>query len=590
MLKNKPFRYFFLTLILLTCLQTFAFIFLQSFLTIKIFSIHKGRPNSIRQKYYSYASSIEAKKYIPPHSKIQISPNKLSIEKIARRYFLYPLEISKQWSYFIDFDHNFKETSKSLSKYQTYSGTLIYSQPNHKLLSKNNSPKEYSTIRALLIFTAITLFQIYCGFLILKICSINHTQLGASWHISTSYLLGVLYVNILLWVFLLFKGSLNQTNLLLLEGAGITLLFIFSQLKKNIYPAKKLLNITTLTPNTITKTLFLPTFLIIGSIVIMIALSPVIDWDAMSHWIMKAKVIYQHKQLDFHYTHYNFYPILWPLNIALQFTFLSETFDQVAQWSSALLFLTIIIQLFSGLKFLKLPEKSIWVCLLLFITFFFSIHPHISSMAENILTAYLTAALTAIILWIKSNKNLPYIILAILLALGICLTKFEGSFISLFIGFALLTLIPIMSYTKKHYFLISLFFFIILTPILWMFWISSHHYMHNIVHMSSAFTFKKLFYLLHLHIITFLQSKNLTLFFGAFVYLYLYKNNRKWNPLELFLLIVAALLTLFSVFANMGLPIERLDKAVPEAGPRLFLHASTAITLLWGSRAFVRNE
>jgi len=209
-------------------------------------------------------------------------------------------------------------------------------------------------------------------------------------------------------------------------------------------------------------------------------------------------------------------------------------------------------------------------------------------MAENIFIAYFTGTIAALILWIKSDKKPRTIILALLLAVGLCLVKFEGSVASLFIGFSLLLIKKNMFYSKRDYYLICLFFVIILLPLLWMFWIKYHNYMNPIYHFQSYFTAGKFFHLLEIQLTTFFKTNKFILFFFAFGYLYLNQNNRKWDQCEIFLLSISVFLVLFSVFANVGMPYENLISTIPEVGTRLFLHASTAIMLLWSSRAFVK--
>jgi hypothetical protein len=160
----------------------------------------------------------------------------------------------------------------------------------------------------------------------------------------------------------------------------------------------------------------------------------------MANWLLKSKVIAHEQSLNIHYTYrqHNYYPILWPLHLAIQYTIQTGTPDEVAKWTSAFILFCFFILLFKSLQLLKVQQKHIWPSMLIFTAFFITDNPINSALPENAFLTLLTGLIATSLLWLENLDNRKLKAMMAILALGLSLIKLEGSFATLFVAIALL--------------------------------------------------------------------------------------------------------------------------------------------------------
>ena len=152
--------------------------------------------------------------------------------------------------------------------------------------------------------------------------------------------------------------------------------------------------------------------------------APAISWDALSHWMFKAKALLHHRTLAFSMdTHHNEYPLLWPLHTAMQYVLAGGAFDELAKWTVALLLAAMLGQLHGALRFLEVPVNWAWAALLAFPVFFFEDSLQ-WAYAETLFLALLAAMLAA--LAAARAGDARWIALAVFFGFGLAGTKFEG--------------------------------------------------------------------------------------------------------------------------------------------------------------------
>jgi hypothetical protein len=430
------------------------------------------------------------------------------------------------------------------------------------------------------------------GYLFLKVLRINAREGGRMWFLGTSCLAGNILHSMSLWGFLLFSIPLKME---LLFGIWISWLIIFTLLisfshrrPDHNVPQRGSEEEEKGEPHFWLASL--GPILIITAIFILIALTPLSDWDGLSKWVLKAKVLFFKQALDFRYTHHNYYPLLWPLAMASQFVLLGKVVDMAAQWMSAVYFLLCMTQIWGGLKILEIPRQQRYYVLLVFLPVFFSYRIMASANAENIFLAITAATVTALTAWIKAPATKSYGRLACFLFIALCLVKFEGA-VTVLILLAGMILTQKKTFFQKDNFPILLGGLgSFLLPALWIRWTQAHGYMNTIVHFQMNGLFPNILFLIKENGYRFFNSPLATLLVILFLFSKLHPNERTWAPAEKWHLWAWGGLFLFSVFGNAGQVYAEIQHTGQDAFIRLLLHTLPSLTLLISSRMFVRTR
>ncbi|MCK4881524.1 MAG: hypothetical protein KAS92_00710 [Candidatus Omnitrophica bacterium] len=577
----------------------FAFIFASTFLMqfnailhrsngeIKRFLRAKGDYTEVRNSYTTFAVTTEAKRIIPPESPVGISHTSSGIENIAARYNLYPLKLREPWAYFIDLNHSVKNQESLPRRKKLSSGVFIYTNEGIPFLTGKNMPDAPSLPKKLLIFLSTVIFQTILGMLVLCLLKIPRKTTETFWLATTGYLIGFCIFTASLWIVLLLEFALDISTVIVL---GIILMCSLLYLSSDSHVCANKPDAPKEVKRPLTKMLIVFTAFLVGIITLWIVSNPVKDWDTMSNWAIKSKVMFHEQSLNLQYTsdNHNYYPILWPLHIAAEFVLLKGDYDEVALWSSALFFLILLSQLLKGFSLMGAKPLFANVCLLGYIAYFASQNPTISALPENAFLCFLTGLLVSLCLWLKSPHDKHYLVISIILAIGLSLIKLEGAVATMIIVFSLIIAKrqAILNGTAKP-FLLTLLLTAIL-PSLWIYWIRSQGFSGGIVHLQGSISPQKLILLAQSNINQFVKhGEGLLLFFGL-AYFVFFPNLRKWNAAEKFLLIVSVLLMIFKWMATAGWSEEMIlaPGVFNDTAWRLFLHAGPSLILLFCSRAF----
>jgi hypothetical protein len=308
---------------------------------------------------------------------------------------------------------------------------------------------------------------------------------------------------------------------------------------------------------------------------------------------MKSKVLFEQEVLDFSYTHHNVYPILWPLNIAIQFAFWGDMIDPVAQWTSAIFFVVFIIQMIRGLQMIGIPGTVIHGMLVWLIISAYH-NPLQKSPdtyleyanAENIFLALVAGLLVSVMVALRSVQQREYRNLTVLLAVGLCLVKFEGGAAVICMIFALWLGVPALQNQIFYQRMVGLLWATLILPLGWMWWIKTHGYGSSIIHFQTGLSLEKACLLFTLLAKQFFANHLILMSLGAFCYLKIARPTRQMHPYERFLWYWGGALVIFACLANAGLSAVDLKRGLPEAFPRLFLHALPPLMMWWASRMF----
>ena len=591
-MKKRLIQGLFCFFIVLLCLKQYTAIVKGVYINTKDLVHVQGNFEELRLKYPIFAVTEKAKKVIPLNSGVRMNIALESLEGIAARYNLLPLEIKEDWDYFIDFQANKKKSFLVGAEYPILKNIKIYAKPSYSFIEKGVKEKESTSTKKIIQFIIISLFTSIIGYLILNLLHLNY-KYPLSWTISTSFLIGYITLTALVWIFLHLGFYLETKSVIFLWSLCFCLLFFVSIIKhkEKSLLADKLKNKYS---NRFLRPIFIFAISVIIIVSLLIAVTPIQDWDTMSNWIIKSKVMYHNKGLDISYTNqnHNYYPILWPLNIAIQFCLVDSAYDQIAKWTSMIFFLCFLSQFVQALYFLEIKPEKVWLSIVVYLGLFFCENPINTAMPENAFLALLMGLIFAILNWLASPQKVQFWILCLIMAVGLNLIKLEGFVTIVFCVFSLGCVFWLEKENFKKFAILITLLITTLFPIAWVQWTKNHNLFVKITHFQGDFTLTKLGIILQTHIEYFFMKGEWLLVFLAIVYFVYFPCTKKWSKLEVFLCVLAGLLLLFKWGAVFAWPITllRAKGVYPDTAWRLLLHVSPVLILIWSSRAFGQKQ
>lgn len=560
---------------------------LRTYSSVAEFYDAKGNMQYLRLRDPINYAAHQAKSIIPENAKVDLSPRDWVFARCQARYFLYPFELNKDWDFFIDYDQSIKDPPSNWKSVKLFRNIIIYAKPGFEFLkdSKDESIRSYPTGPIVFTFIWVSLFYVLIGIAVLSLIKIPYDPEQRHWFLSTSYLAGFVCLTSFTLGYLILGGAFEKIHVFIM-WTGILLVAIFfsrSDLLKNlklIFCARKT-NIEE-GSNLIEKLLIVLAAGSLFMIILTTVLSPVLSWDAMSHWIMKSKVIFTHKALSFSYTTHNDYPLLWPLSVANHFLFAGGMYDELAKWSSALLFLCCISQIVGCLRFMKLSKRLIWMLLNIFLLGFYSTNMTIAY-AENAFYVFTTGTVFAILASFQNKERFNYLFLTVIMAIGLSSVKQEGIVAVAIIAFVVASLGHPMFSNKKNWFFAASIMSVCLFPIVWTFRQYNEGYFRSSIHFSEIITLDKV-----QHIVV-LMSQSLMLAFEfkgiailvLFAIFCIVRINKNKDETEIFLFRVSLLLILFSFAAFTCWTTASIAGQMPTLA-RIFLHSVPVIILYLG--------
>lgn len=544
-----------------------------------------------------------AKQVIPTGAQVGFTPSEWIYDRVKGIYYLYPLIVdNNNYGYFIDFNKSMADRFPDWQAFTLPTGIKIYAKPGFSLLKPKTFSLPYDRTKApIAVFGGTTVLILIVGSAWLARLKIKITDIGFIQWISSIYLLGFFILTFILWIFLALKGNLTKPNLIALWGLSSIL-----SIAINVHEMKTVL--FSLRPNPVAFfskfkergflleiILLIILFILLFSIITIIITYPAVGWDSLSHWIMKSKVVFYTRHLDLSYTHHNQYPILWPLNIAAQFTLLGEfQSDQVAQWTIAGLFLAFIGQLMGAIKILGKGNKWVWLAPTIFLinTNLILNKPAESgllfSYAEAGFMAFLTLLISTTLGYIRHPDRREYLILGILASLALSSIKFEGFLASIIITLALI-LTQSFSQSRKLWFLL-VFYSIpgVLINVGWHYWLIKEGFTataDQLIDFKLSGLVQKIPYLWQA-LLNAVASNNYNYWLaGLAIAILLLSHRRNWSRSEAFLLIVFIGLSILIMFGIAGWTMDLIKNSAIIATYRLMVHTMPAFLLLLICRA-----
>ena len=551
--------------------------------------------NLVNWTLKSESTAVAARHLLPPGSTVEFSPGKWDINKIAMRYLLYPIRVQDNAGYFLDWDKTIKTLPPGWQERTLRTGIRIYAKEGYSFLKPLSVSAQRSQVFAFLLFGTMSLFQLFVGRCLLTV--ILGSKGKGSLFMAHSYLLGYFVLTAAIWIFLLLGGRLGPIEISVLWLVIGSLAYVFMRAREPLFQDREIViaGLKKRDQGIWLSLARLGFILTAGQLLAIIFQVPLIDWDGMSHWVMKSKVFFYENRLAFDYTHNNSYPLLWSLGVAVPFVLWGEVFDPFAQWLTGIFFLTFMVQLVNGFRILEVKERYVYLLGIFYLVFtfrdplqFLRDYYYIFANAENIFMAYFSAMLTAMVIWAedpsRAGVHKGFLKVAVLSGVALSLVKLEGSVTALCLVAAALvwtwrTLTPSDGKWLTGGALIS-----VLLPGGWMAWLHARGYASALSHFREGITADKIVMQASLVGQNILTNNMLLIFLMAFACIFVFGNGQGWKRIEKFLLLLFVLLLSFSAVSSLGWPKAQTKDIFAEVFPRLFFHATPVLVFLWASR------
>jgi hypothetical protein len=535
-----------------------------------------------------FTAGIEAKRVIPPSAPIDWSLANPKNDFKYLRYALYPV-VNRQpeWDYFIDANNEIEEPDPSWSRATLSNGVTVYAKQGAEFLDPDRSEPSESLNITLVIFGVVSAVFILTGVAGLCLLRIDFQAGGRLWFLSIAYLLGLLVLNLILLLAMLLGYPLTFASISLIWLVVLAILLLatrrrFVDLMRAVFRPDGIKH--SISKNVVVVGLVALCAYTFICLMTTTALVPVKSHDALSHWIYKAKILFYKQRLDFTESHVNEYPILWPLTVASQFTLRGADADEMAKWMVVCLNVAFIFQLRGGLQLLRVSPAISWLVVLLYLECLFE-RSLTLAYAEACFMAFLSASLSAAMAWQSKTTNRNCAVLMFIMMVGLAFSKFEGSVAVAFFAASMALVRPI-AFRNWAGSLITLVVLCLpaITEVLWFAWGRSHGFVSSLGGQAmDPISLHKLGVLIDsLQNALILKGVGFRFFAGAFLVLLLgFRMN--WLGVEMFLAMFALLMVAFSGLALLGWPESMIANKPQIASPRLFLHATPPLLLLFGS-------
>ena len=525
----------------------------------------------------------EARNILPAGARYEMSPKEYKFIRAITRYSLYPeAQLGDHWGYFIDYTGEMAEQGADWTAKTLSTGVVVYATPGFSF-NESDSPADPSLGPQMLWFLVLLVMYLSIGWIVMSALSIPTVDYGVLWFISAAYLVGFIVFNAIMWILLMsgFRLSLFLGGAIYSVIVLLGLVFFHRSMSASLQhffrrqrPQSRVMKRVSL----ISVALMLLAAMVVVSVVILAIVSPLVSWDAISFWIIKSKAIFFHQRLDLAFTTYAYYPVLWPLHNAFQFTLVGNILDHMVQWQVAVLILVFVAQM-RGV-FLMAVASRLWqrIGVALYIVIFLG-SSFSYARAETIHMAFMAGLLTSTLLLIRSKGESRYVILTALMALGVGMTKLEGMISVAMVGAALLLVYWRQFAIKKKVKIIIAFMLPLIAELIWVLWLMHGGYFDGVHHLRGGLALYK-FFLVILYVPSMLTASPAVGLFISLIIVTIIMTVGTWKRLDKFLILTSAGMLAFMTFAIVGWTEEEILNLFYLGTNRLILHASPFLMLL----------
>lgn len=543
--------------------------------------------------------ALEAKKNIPTGACVESSFPKAGPipTSVFFRYQLFELKIKDNWLYafnstqnacngrfFIDLDQSFRGPFKREIALAAGAKIFVLEEPSSRTLVPQGSASAIRVLAVFLMFNGLTLITgifIFFGFFPKNI------GMGLWGVLSTSFLLGFAGITMLFWMMSLLGISLSQPLIVSVLLAFLVSGYFFMKLQGGQISIVHKVSKSSLTE----MVLSIGIVAVLFFFVLYTISFPICIWDEVYIWLLKAKMFFVQRGLIFDYTEYtnNYYPVIWPLNLALQYILADGHYDQMAKWTSGLFFLCLAGQLNLIARSLRLSRRDSMLVVLIFLVGF-NHWTFFTALPENIHIAFTAMVIAFFIAWLD-KKNSTCKVIALIALLTVSGIKFEGFLTGIFIFVAYVLSAPDFNKMRKDLAGAMPFLTTILVYGGWLAWVSFNQIPFKIFHLHGAPSLAN-FAALFKMVASFMRADPgiFIIVLVAFTVPFVTGVQRPWSRGEKALLIFCSCLIVFDLTAGICWPHREFVTYYPEVLTRLFSRTTLFLLVLWMSRTFGKSE
>ena len=558
----------------------------------------QGNYGQLLASYPPLYAGREVQRYLGAQGHVSLKGAKKNIEFAALRYALYPIRIAEGQDFVVNLEAKRNGLQEGNRTVFLTEGISLSTRNNAVLSPRWNLPPVLTFGQTTVWISFFFGLEMLIGLLVLGNLGIRMTGQGFLWVCLTAFFFGQATLAFSTWVMLLAGGELTIKSFFL-GVFGMTLLLGIRSLRRVIV-SPKADPCFPIGPSPVKPEVWFlrcVLLIVVGLIFLLTVITPVTDWDAMSKWIMKAKVIYHHRQLVFDYTHQNYYPLLWPVAVAFHFVLLGGMFDQVVPWLSGFLFAGFVVQLARGLVLVGVHDFYRLIILIAFIllALYLPVSDNrvftnfVCANAENLFLCLMTCSLVMALQWMKFPANPGCWSGCLISVLTLSLIKLEGAMVAVIIlaGLWFWARGEMTTSQKSALFVTGLA--ALLFPTAWIAWMKSHGYDMTLDHLGSPVTWSKISLILQMTGHIFLTTKLIFILCVFFVVAALWPTVERKKE-DGFLLFVSVGLFLFAMGGTLSWSTEWIVEMYREGFNRLFLHAAPAMLFYCASRIVLSNK
>lgn len=408
----------------------------------------KGTSSAYQGSIYEITGTLdrivdEAKKVIPEGSTYDMSPAAYTYPRVYMRYKLYPERVlTGSGDYYIDIANSFAESgSEGWQRTTLPSGVAVYAKHGVDFMVTPPATEPEPRNEALYVLLIVLLYGAI-GFSIFNFFQLADLFQGSTvTALGFMYLAGVVSLNFVIWCYGILGGQITSFSVYLSAGILIFLFGVFSirdipRTLRSLFVKRHNVFATYIRYASVVHAL---AALIVVAAIVMALFYPVVHWDALSFWLIKSKAIFLHSGLDLSYTHANFYPLLWPLFIAVQFISQGFISDQSVQLHLGILISVFVTQLYGALFALTRSSSAAKFYTALYIIIFMS-EVFTQARSEVMYMTFLAGLLHAVVLFDRHENSLKTLVPLSVMALGVGMTRIDGLATLVILGALLLIL------------------------------------------------------------------------------------------------------------------------------------------------------
>jgi len=377
-----------------------------------------------------FRAATEARPYIPEDGRWFVLSKQPMWSEVRARYVLYPNvhKAPKDWDYLIDLTGEYHLKGASWPSVALPCGAMLYARPGKAFrVPPQEIVHSLPLGRSFMVFLFVSVAYLAAGALLLRLIGWRPDVRQPFAFGGIAYLLGFLSLNGILWCGLMIGVPFTRAGVLAMWGLAFVAGMLCLRFRRSATAPALLCsprpNVPFAAFDIVAAVIAL---FVVASVLVFTVCMPEISYDALAHWLYKAKALAAHGSLEYmRETNTNDYPLNWSLNAASLFVLAGGAADEMVKWTVGLFLLVIAGQLYSAFRMVG-GSRAVACTGLAAFFWYFDHETLYFGYAEAAFMAYTAAILAVFAVWLREDASGPWFPLLLLLLLGLAGIKSEG--------------------------------------------------------------------------------------------------------------------------------------------------------------------